>query len=139
MDYNSVSKYGNTAPGEDFAEATIVYFRTEGGTVGNQRSRFPNRFRILDEIMKMEGISQKKRSLEEFVDYAIYVMSRTGISLLTIVLANASGHQELKEIPPDNELLIFDDGPNEAPTEDDDSSQDDSQSETPIWYFPWLR
>ena len=100
MDYNSVSKYGNTAPGEDFAEATIVYFRTEGGTVGNQRSRFPNRFRILDEIMKMEGISQKKRSLEEFVDYAIYVMSRTGIFLIIgLISATDNGHHQLIETP----------------------------------------
>ena len=30
----------------------MVYLRTKGGTVGNQRLRFPNRFKILDEIMQ---------------------------------------------------------------------------------------
>ena len=37
----------------------MVYLITEGGIVRNQRSRLPNRFKILDEIMKMEDISQK--------------------------------------------------------------------------------
>ena len=54
------------------------------------------------------------------------------------VSANASGHQELKEIPHDNQTFTFDEGPDGPITEDDDSSQDDSQSETSVWwYFPW--
>lgn len=58
-DQNSVSKYGDTNVGEDFAEAMSVYLTEDGDfSWKGSRKKFPNRFRIIDEIMGMA--SQRK-------------------------------------------------------------------------------
>ena len=56
VDNTMVSSYGQTDTKEDFAEAMMVYLATEGGTqdILHQRGTFFHRFKILDEILKVD-------------------------------------------------------------------------------------
>ncbi len=52
LDGNSVSAYGDTNIGEDFAEAVKIYLLTDGGSIHPElgRTKHPNRFRFLDSL-----------------------------------------------------------------------------------------
>ena len=65
-DNRRVSLYGNTNSAEDFAEAMRVYVQTDGGSKNPRLlRRLANRFKILDEIMKMD-VDTRKEIVEEF-------------------------------------------------------------------------
>ena len=65
-DGKKVSSYGNTNIEEDFVEAMRVYVQTDGGSKNPRLlRRLANRFKILDEIMKMD-VDTRKEILEEF-------------------------------------------------------------------------
>ncbi len=59
-----VSAYGRSSSAEDFAEAAMVYFTTEGGlNVPKVRRRFIHRFFILDEILEVDRALLPRLSL----------------------------------------------------------------------------
>ncbi len=49
-DNNIISRYGNTEMAEDFAETFVAYNEPDSKVRELHRRRFPNRFRLLDEI-----------------------------------------------------------------------------------------
>ena len=62
-DSTSVSKYGDDATGEDFAEAMQLYMMTNGGLYYPEVVRkYAHRFAISDEIMGVDPLERKKIS-----------------------------------------------------------------------------
>ena len=82
-DDTSISKYGDTDPEENFAEAMRVYIQTDGGTKNPQAVKgFANRFKILDKLMKQS--MQKRASLFKKFKKA---MEKRGVAFVTRAVA----------------------------------------------------
>ena len=71
QDNNSISKYGEKGS-EDFCESLVMYMGTKNTPCEDTvRKLYPNRYKLLDELMELENIPVNRRNKPVFVDTAV--------------------------------------------------------------------
>jgi uncharacterized membrane protein len=84
----SVSKYGDTSPDEDFAEAVALYLGTNGGMqMPSLLAKYPNRFKMLDKVFGVDSMSRQQVAAQLRSKLAgvgvVIAGGSTGASILT--------------------------------------------------------